>query len=110
MLVLEKQKDISVLQSLGAGRGMIQRIFLAEGMLLGLIGLGIGTVLAVILCLLQLKFHLLKLEGGSFLIDYYPVKMIPTDFLLVGATAFMIALIASWYPSWKASRQAFELK
>lgn len=110
MLVLEKQKDINVLQSMGANRTMIQKIFLSEGILLGMIGLGIGILLAVIICLLQIKFKLIKLQGGSFLIDYFPVKLIPADFLLVALSAFVIALLASWFPSYKAARQAFELR
>ena len=110
MLVLEKQKDINVLQSMGASRSMIQKIFLSEGILLGLIGLGIGILMAVIICLLQIKFKLIKLTGGSFLIDYFPVKLIATDFLLVAASAIIIALLASWFPSRKAARQAFELR
>lgn len=110
MLVLEKQKDISVLQSMGANRKMLQKIFLTEGLLLGGIGLGIGVFLAFIICMLQIKFKLIKLQGGTFLIDYFPVKMIATDFLLVAASAFIIALIASWFPSRKAARQAFELR
>ena len=110
MLVLEKQKDISVLQSMGASRQAIKKIFLSEGLLLGTIGAATGISLAVIICLLQLKFKLIKLGGGSFLIDYFPVKLIGTDFLLVTFTAGIIAFIASWFPAHKASRQSFELK
>ena len=75
MLVLEKQKDISVLHALGGNRSFIQRIFLSEGMLLALIGGGIGMLLAFLIAWLQIKFHLIPLQGGSFLIDYYPVKL-----------------------------------
>jgi lipoprotein-releasing system permease protein len=110
MLVLEKQKDISVLQSMGATRGMIQKIFLSEGLLLGCIGTGIGVVLALLICWLQVKFKLIKLEGGSFLIDYFPVKIIITDLLLIAGTALFISLLASWLPSNKAAGQAFELR
>ncbi len=110
MLVLEKQKDISVLQSMGAARGMLQKIFLSEGLLLGIVGLGIGTFLAVAICLLQMKFKIIKLQGGTFLIDYFPVKLIATDFLLVAASALIIALLASWLPSRKAAGQAIELR
>jgi len=53
---------------------------------------------------------LIKLEGGSFLLDYYPVKLISTDFLLVAATATAIAFIAAWFPARKASRQSIELR
>ncbi|MGF2414604.1 FtsX-like permease family protein [Ferruginibacter sp.] len=110
MLVLEKQKDISVLQSMGASQSSILKIFLSEGLLLGGIGAATGIALAVIICLLQLKFKFIKIGGGSFLIDYFPVQLIVTDFLLVTATAAFIAFIASWYPARKAAAQAFELR
>lgn len=110
MLVLEKQKDISILQSMGGSKSFIRKIFLSEGLLLGGIGAIIGISLAIIICLLQLKFKIIKLEGGSFLIDYFPVKLIATDFLLVGGTAAAIAFIASWFPAKKASKQTIELK
>jgi lipoprotein-releasing system permease protein len=110
MLVLEKKQDVGVLQSLGASRKSILKIFLAEGLLLGGIGAAAGILLAVILCMLQVKFKWVKLEGGSFLIDYFPVKLIAADFLLVAATATAIAFIAAWFPAYKASRQAFELR
>ncbi|NMD29836.1 MAG: ABC transporter permease, partial [Bacteroidetes bacterium] len=110
MLVLEKKKDISILRSLGSTRAFIQKIFLSEGILLGIIGAGIGIFLATVICLLQIKFHIIKLQGGSFLIDYFPVKLLAADFLLVAATALFIALIAAWYPSVKASKQPIALK
>jgi lipoprotein-releasing system permease protein len=110
MLVLEKRKDISVLQSMGASQSSILKIFLSEGLLLGSIGTATGIVVATILCLLQLKFEFIKLAGGSFLLDYFPVKLIATDFILVAATATFIAFVAAWFPARKASRQAFELR
>jgi len=110
MLVLEKRKDISVLQSMGATQKSILTIFLSEGLLLGGIGAVTGIVMAVAICLLQIKFEIIKLAGGSFLLDYFPVKLIPTDFILVTATAMVISFIASWFPAYKASRQAFELR
>jgi lipoprotein-releasing system permease protein len=110
MLVLEKQKDISVLHALGGSNGFIQRIFLSEGMLLASIGGAAGMLLALILAVLQINFHLIPLTGGSFLIDYFPVKLRLMDFLLVGATVFIIALIASWIPSRKATVREFSLR
>jgi len=110
MLVLEKKKDISVLQSMGADKSRILKIFLSEGLLLGVIGTVAGIFLATVICFLQLKYKLIKLQGGSFLIDYYPVKLQWTDFLLVSATATIIALVASWFPAYKAAKQSFELR
>ena len=110
MLVLEKQKDISVLQSMGAHKSTIKKIFLSEGLLLGAIGAVTGICLAIIICLLQIKFKFLKIGGGSFLIDYFPVKLVTADFILVATTAGFIAFIAAWFPAHKASRQNFQLK
>ncbi len=110
MLVLEKQKDISVLHALGGNNNFIQRIFLSEGMLLALIGGAIGMLLALLVVWLQIQFHLIPLAGGSFLISYFPVKLRLMDFLLVGGTVFIIAFIASWIPSRKAAAQEFSLR
>lgn len=110
MLVLEKKQDIAILQSMGSTRSVIRKIFLSEGILLGVIGAASGIILAVIICLLQVKFKLIKLQGGSFLVDYFPVKLIPTDFLLVSGTALLIAFTASWFPAYKAARQPLELR
>ncbi|MES1214480.1 MAG: FtsX-like permease family protein [Bacteroidota bacterium] len=110
MLVLEKQKDISVLHAMGGNRSFIQQIFLSEGLLLAIIGGAAGMLLALILVWVQTSFHLIPLQGGSFLIDYFPVKLRLMDFLLVGATVFVIAVIASWLPSRKAATQEFSLR
>jgi len=103
MLVLEKQKDIAVLQSMGANKQRIVNIFLSEGLLLGSIGAISGILLAIVICILQLKFKLIKLQGGSFLIDYYPVKLELNDFILVAATIGIITFGAAWFPARKAA-------
>lgn len=110
MLVLEKQKDIQVLKAMGANNGLVQKIFLSEGLLLAGIGAITGLLLAILFCWLQVKFKLIKIQGGTFLIDYYPVKLIPGDFLLVVATVTLVAVTASWFPSRKAAMQPIELR
>ena len=110
MLVLEKQKDISVLQSMGASKKMVLKIFLSEGLLLAGIGAGTGILLALLICFLQVKFKFIKLEGGSFLIDYFPVQLQATDFILVASTAIIISFLAALFPALKASRQLIELR
>lgn len=110
MLVLEKKQDIAILKSMGSPSSMISKIFLSEGLLLAGIGAATGIGLAIIICLLQVKYKLIKLQGGTFLIDYFPVKLVATDFLLVAGTAMAIALLASWFPSFKAARQPIELR
>lgn len=106
MLVIEKGDDISILMAMGADRSMIQRIFLLEGVLSASIGAIVGIILATILCLLQIKYEFLKLSGGdnsSFVIQGYPVKLKPEDFILTFFTVVIIALFASYFPARKAS-------
>ncbi len=110
MLVLEKQKDIQVLKAMGADNGSIQKIFLSEGMMLAMMGAVGGIFLAVILCWLQLRFHLVPLQGGTFVVSYYPVKMQWQDFVLVLMTVVIVALVAAWFPARKAALQPIELK
>jgi lipoprotein-releasing system permease protein len=110
MLVLEKQKDINVLQSIGATTNMILKIFLSEGILLGLVGAAIGLFLATSIGLLQLKYKIIQLQGGSFLIDYFPVKFKLQDFCLVTFTVLFIAFLAAWFPAKKASKQPLNLR
>ena len=110
MLVLEKQRDIQVLKAMGADEPLIQRIFLSEGLLLAGIGLTLGMMVAVILLALQQTYGFVPLQGQTFLIDHYPVRMLPGDFILVASTVLAIGLLASWFPARKAAAQAFTLR
>lgn len=110
MLVMEKQKDIALLKAVGASDGLIQRIFLSEGLVLAAVGGLGGMLLAYIICFVQLKFKLVKLEGGTFIIDYYPVKMSGWDFVLVSITVLFVTILASWLPARKAAAQMQSLK
>lgn len=99
MLILDKQKDIGILRSLGARDAIIKQIFFIEGLLISLTGAISGLILGLVVCFLQLKFGLVKLQGGgSFIIDAYPVKMMPIDFLYVFITISVIATAAAWLP------------
>lgn len=110
MLVLEKQKDIAVLKAMGAHDSRIQQIFLCEGLVLAGVGGLSGMLLAFIICTLQLKLHLIPLEGNTFIINYYPVKIYFPDFLLVSLTVITVAMFAAWIPSRKAAAQLYSLK
>lgn len=105
MLVLEKQKDISILKSMGANNLFIKKIFLYNGIILGIAGAGIGMFLAFIACLLQQHFQIIQLEGVSFLVNAYPVSMRASDFALVAITVIIISALAAYYPAYKASKQ-----
>ena len=110
MLVLEKQKDITILKSMGASAVLIKKIFLAEGLLIATIGIGIGLVIGVGICLLQYYFHIIKLQGNSFVIDYYPVQIQTGDLILITITIVIITMVASYLPAVKGARYVGTLR
>jgi len=86
---------------------MIRFIFLLEGMLSSIIGSIVGGTIAVILCLIQIYFGVIKLQGsGSFVVDAYPVEMRLIDFLLVGLTIISISALFAWLPAHRATNVA----
>ena len=112
MLILDKKKDIAVLRSLGAGDRLIKQIFFTEGLLIAISGAAGGLILGFIICWLQQRFGLLKLQtgAGTFVVDAYPVKMQFSDFVLVILTILLIGGITAWFPAQKASKQIMDLK
>lgn len=109
LLILEKEKDIQILKALGSGEYFIQKVFLGESLLVGMAGGLLGLFVAGIFCFLQENFHLIPLQG-SFVIDYYPVKMMTEDICVVLATVAAIALAAGIYPSFKAAQKKYALR
>jgi lipoprotein-releasing system permease protein len=111
MLVMDKQKDITILKAMGATEKTIRNIFVLEGVLGATIGALIGLFIGFILCFLQQHFGLVKLQGsGSFIIDAYPVEMRMEDFLITFLIVISISFIAALYPAIKAAKGKIDLK
>lgn len=108
MLVLEKKKDIHVMHSMGATPWDIQKIFLLLSGIMAFIGAFIGGALASFFCWLQYQFHLIKLGGSSFVIDYYPVNPMLTDYLAIIGLVVFISIMAGWIPARRAAVQLQE--
>ncbi len=105
MLIIEKERDISILKSLGADNNLIRRIFIYEGWMISVIGACIGLLLGLLVCAVQQHFGIVKLAGESLLIDSYPVRMKLTDVLIVATTVIAIGYWAAWYPVRYLSRK-----
>lgn len=99
MLAIEKKKDSAILASLGARGEQIKRIFLYQGLFLSLAGALVGLGLGALICWIQQTYGIVSLGGGSFVLEYYPVDMVWTDFILVLLTVGIIGFIASYYPA-----------
>jgi lipoprotein-releasing system permease protein len=98
MLIIEKERDIEILKSLGADKQLIRNIFIFEGWLISIIGAVSGVLLGFLICWLQQTFGLVKLQSNSLIMDAYPVVMKLKDFIIVPVTVLLIGYWAAWYP------------
>ena len=106
MLIIDKKKDIVTLRNMGANNRLIERIFLAEGWLISVIGSLLGLALGTGFSWVQQRFGLIRLQGsGTFIIDSYPVKIEGVDIFLIWITVLLIGLIAARYPVKQISRK-----
>ncbi|MEO8725013.1 MAG: FtsX-like permease family protein [Acidobacteriaceae bacterium] len=104
MLVMEKTKDIAVLMSMGVRRAQVRRIFILQGMLIGLAGTALGLVIGEATALLGSRYHLIKLSAEVYSIDYVPFAPRAWDAVVVALVALVISYLATIYPSDSASR------
>ena len=104
MLVMEKTKDIAVLMSMGTRKAQIRSIFIAQGLLIGVIGTAIGLIVGYVLSWVGANYHVLALAPEVYSIDYVPFAPRLTDGILVAFVAIGISFIATIYPSWSAAR------
>jgi len=98
MLIIEKERDIEILKSLGANKTLIRKIFIIEGWLISIIGAIIGLILGFLVCWLQQTYGIVELPSESLIMDAYPVVMKMKDFIIVPATVLLIGYWAAWYP------------
>ena len=106
MLIIDKQRDINILRSLGADSKIIKRIFILEGWLISIIGVVVGVGIGVGICLLQEKFGIVKLPGTSqnFVVEAYPVRVLLGDVFAILAVVLCIGFITAYYPVRKISK------
>ena len=102
MIVVEKSREIAILKAMGARRGEVMRIFMVDGLIIGLVGTLIGIPLGLGVCFLLQNFY--TLPGDVYYISHLPVKIQLQDILVVSLSAVMISFVATLYPSWQAAR------
>ncbi|HYA95251.1 MAG TPA: FtsX-like permease family protein [Terriglobales bacterium] len=104
MMVMEKTRDIAVLMSLGTRRAQVRRVFIFQGVLIGVVGTAIGLALGYALSWIGGHYRLVTLSPEVYSIDYVPFAARALDGLVVAAVALAVSFIATIYPSWSASR------
>lgn len=103
MAVIEKTRDMGVLKSMGATDSGIVSIFLFEGIMIGVIGMLLGSLLGLTVTLLQKRYHLFPLDPNVYIIPALPVEVRWTDFVAVGLAAILLCIFASLYPAKRAA-------
>ena len=102
MIVNEKQREIAILKAMGATPGAIMRIFMLNGLVIGIVGTGIGVPLGyTFLWLIQ---NYWTFDASVYYISRIPVHILPLDVLLVATSAILISFAATFYPSWQAAK------
>ncbi len=104
MMVMEKTKDIAVLMSLGTKKAQIRRVFIAQGVLIGVIGTAIGLVLGYAISWAGGHYHFISLSPELYSIDYVPFAPRLIDGAIVALVSIGISFVATIYPSWSAAR------
>ncbi len=97
LLIIDKRGDIEILRSMGAREPLIKRVFMLQGFLISALGTLIGTALGVGLSLLQYHFQIIQMPG-NFIIDHYPVEIVPQDLLYIVAGVLAAGYLISRLP------------
>jgi lipoprotein-releasing system permease protein len=104
LMVSEKRREIGVLRALGASRGSIMLVFVAEGVLIGAVGTLVGTVLGAAIGWVQQTYEVVKIPGDVYQLSSLPMRVHGPDLLLFAVSALVISLLATLYPSRQAAR------
>lgn len=105
MTVIEKRRDIGILKAMGTTNGSIIKIFMFEGVLIGIYGTAFGCLLGLAVCLAQINFKLFPLDTNVYSIDALPIDLRYTDFIFVSLCAMILSFTASLYPALRAANQ-----
>jgi len=104
MMVMEKTKDIAVLMSMGTRKVQVRKIFIYQGLLIGVVGTIMGLIGGYLLSWAGGHYHWIRLSAEVYSIDYVPFAPKAVHGVLVAATAILVSLLATVYPSWSAAR------
>ena len=104
LLVMEKSRDIAILKTMGAGPRSIMRIFMLQGIIIGVVGTAIGAAGGYGLAALLDRYRLIRLDAEVYDLSYVPFTVEPFDFALVIISALVICFVATIYPARQASR------
>jgi lipoprotein-releasing system permease protein len=104
MTVMEKKKDIAILKAIGAKKSSVMKIFMVEGITIGIVGALFGSLSGYTICEIIRRYKIIKLPEDIYYINALPVTISVLDVLLVASVTTIICILATLYPSYKASK------
>jgi lipoprotein-releasing system permease protein len=104
LLVMEKSRDIAILKTMGTSSQRVMRIFMLQGLVIGLVGTSVGATCGLALCWVLDRYRLIQIPMDVYQVSYVPFVVQPFDFVLVVVSAILICFLATIYPSRQASR------
>ncbi len=104
MSVIEKKRDIGILSAMGVTEKSVLRIFMFEGLLIGIIGTLIGVVIGYFVCWLQIQYNIYPLNPAQYKVDALPMQLRVSDFFFISGISMLLAFLASLYPAKKAAK------
>jgi lipoprotein-releasing system permease protein len=104
MLVMEKRRDIAILKTMGTVSGRVTRIFMLQGLIIGVVGTGIGATLGYAMSWFLDRYRLIQLPMDVYQVAHVPFVVQPREFMVVVTVSIAICLLATIYPSRQAAR------
>ena len=104
MSVIEKRRDIGILRSMGVTEKSVLKIFMFEGLLIGIIGTLLGLIIGYLVCYIQIKYNIYPLDPSQYKIDSLPIEVRLSDFLFISGVAMLLSFLASLYPAKRAAK------
>ena len=104
MVVSDRTREIGILKAMGMTRNAILRVFVLQGVWIGLIGTGLGALFGVLVCGLLAKYEIIKIPPDVYFVDHLPIRLEVTDVLFIVGASMAVALVATIYPALQAAR------
>jgi lipoprotein-releasing system permease protein len=104
LLVMEKTRDIAILKTMGTSSRVVMRIFMMQGLIIGVVGTVAGAIGGVSLCWVLTRYRLIHIPQDVYQVSYIPFVVLPRDFITVVVASVVIAFLATLYPSRQAAR------
>jgi len=104
MSVIEKKRDIGILRSMGVTEKSVLKIFMFEGLLIGIIGTLLGIIIGYLVCYIQIKYNIYPLDPSQYKIDSLPIEVRFSDFFFISGVAMLLSFLASLYPAKRAAK------